>query len=57
MAHFLYANIGFALHNVRVMTDEAETPWDLPNKENILRRPCGISLLPLDFVQLERRGH
>ena len=38
------------------MTDEAETPWDLPTKENIVRRLSEMSLLPLYFVQLRAMG-
>jgi hypothetical protein len=46
------ANLGFAPHDVHVMTDEAKNARDLPTEENIVRRPCEMSLLPLDFVQL-----
>ncbi|KAI0270334.1 caspase domain-containing protein [Russula aff. rugulosa BPL654] len=37
MADFLRTNLGFATHDIRVMTDEMENPWDIPTKENILR--------------------
>ncbi len=50
------ANLGFAARAIRVMTDEAETPWDLPTKENIVRRLSEMSLLPLYFVQLRAMG-
>ncbi|KAF8476389.1 caspase domain-containing protein, partial [Russula ochroleuca] len=46
MAKFLCVGLGFAHHNVHVMTDGVdETPWDLPTKENILR---AMSALVLD---------
>ena len=44
-------NLGFARHNVRLMTDE-EDPWNLPTKDNIVRRPCEMSFLRLHFAQL-----
>ncbi|KAI0267549.1 peptidase C14, caspase domain-containing protein [Russula aff. rugulosa BPL654] len=37
MANFLRTNLGFAAHDIRVMTDEMGNPWDIPNKANILR--------------------
>ena len=32
------------------MTDE--NPWDLPTAENIVRRPCKVSSVLLNFVQM-----
>ena len=46
------AKLGYAHHDVVLMTDEAEDPRNLPTKNNIVRRPSGMSLLPLHFVQL-----
>ena len=46
------ANFGFARHDVVLLTDDAEDPRNLPTKANIVRRPSGISLPPLHFVQL-----
>ena len=46
------AKLGFAHHDVRLMTDEADNPRDLPTKDNIVRRPSGMLFLPLHFVQL-----
>jgi hypothetical protein len=45
------ADLRFAPHDVRLMTDDVENPRDLPTKDNIVRRPFGMSLLPLHFVQ------
>jgi hypothetical protein len=50
------ANLGFAARTIRVMTDEAEIPWDLPTKENIVRRLCEMSLLTSYSVQLRAMG-
>ena len=46
------AKLGFARHNIRLLTDDAGDPRNLPTKDNIVRRPSGMSLLPLHFVQL-----
>ena len=32
------ANLGFAPHDIRIMTDES-SPWDLPTKDNIVSAP------------------
>jgi hypothetical protein len=45
------ANLGFAHEDVRVITDK--NPWDRPTAENIVRRPCEMSFVPLNFVQME----
>jgi hypothetical protein len=42
-------NLGFEHDDVRVITDEH--PWDLPTAENIVRRPCEMSFVLLNFVQ------
>ena len=61
------AKLGFARRDIRLMTDKADVTdeadvadesdkadgsRDLPTKDNIVRRPCELSLLPLHFVQL-----
>jgi hypothetical protein len=46
------AKLGVKLHDIRLMTDHAENPWNLPTKDNIVRRLCEKSLLPLHFIQL-----
>ena len=46
------AKLGFGRRDIRLMTDEADDPRNLPTKDNIVRRPCELSLLPLHFVQL-----
>jgi hypothetical protein len=43
------AYLGFERDDVRVITDE--NPWDLPTAENIVRRPCEMSFVLLNFVQ------
>lgn len=48
----LVANLGFVPRDVRVMTDGTENPRGLPTKENVVRRPPEMLLLPLHFVQL-----
>lgn len=45
------ANLGFNRDDVRVITDG--NPWDLPTAENIVRHPCEMSIVLLDFVQRE----
>ena len=44
------AKLGFEHDDVRLITDE--NPWDLPTAENIVRRPCGMSFVLLNLVQL-----
>ena len=47
------ANLCFARHDVRLMTDEAdvvEKADNLPTKDNIVRRPCELSFLHLHFL-------
>ena len=46
------ARLGFARRDIRLMTDEADDPRNLPTKDNIVRRPCELLLLPLHSVQL-----
>lgn len=46
------ANFGFARHDIRLMTNEADDPWNLPTKDNIVRRLSELSLPRLHFVQL-----
>jgi hypothetical protein len=45
------ANLGFEHDDVRVITDENR--WDLPTADNIVRRPCEMSFVLLNFVQRE----
>lgn len=46
------ANLGFAPNDILLMTDEANDPWNLPTKENIVRRSCKMLFLPLHFFQM-----
>lgn len=48
-------NLGFARHDVCLMTDEVDNLLNLPAKDDTVRRPSGMSLdslLPQHFVQL-----
>ena len=47
---FSLVSLGFEHDDVRVITDE--NPWDLPTAENIVRRPCEMSFVVLNFVQM-----
>ena len=44
------ANLGLEPRDVRVMTDKAKNPWNLPTKENIVRFPYDISFQPFYFL-------
>jgi hypothetical protein len=43
--------LGFKRDDIRVITDEQ--PWDLPTAENIVRRPCEMLIVVLNFIQRE----
>ena len=43
------AKLGFGRRDIRLMTDEADDPRNLPTKDNIVRRPCELSLPTLTF--------
>jgi hypothetical protein len=43
-------HLGFEPRDVRIMTDM--TARDRPTKANIVRYPCEVSHLPLQFVKL-----
>ena len=46
------AHYGYKRNEICLMTDHAENPWNLPTKDNIVRRLCEKSLLPLHFIQM-----